>query len=95
MKDKRHRSCMENRELSWLKFNERVLEEANCQETPLMERLKFLSIFTSNLDEFYMVRVGTLTDLALVEPDDRDSKHDRPGAAGGDLPRDGAPICPA
>ena len=74
MKDKRYRSCMENRELSWLKFNERVLEEANCQETPLMERLKFLSIFTSNLDEFYMVRVGTLTDLALVEPDDRDSK---------------------
>ncbi|WP_242844298.1 polyphosphate kinase 1 [Candidatus Soleaferrea massiliensis] len=66
--------CMQNRELSWLKFNERVLEEANCEETPLYERLKFISIFTTNLDEFYMVRVGSLTDLALMEPDEIDNK---------------------
>ncbi|MCL2821298.1 MAG: polyphosphate kinase 1 [Oscillospiraceae bacterium] len=57
---------MQNRELSWLKFNERVLLEANRSEMPLLERLKFISIFTSNLDEFFMIRVGSLADSVLL-----------------------------
>jgi len=57
---------MQNRELSWLKFNERVLLEANRSEMPLLERLKFISIFTSNLDEFFMIRVGSLNDSMLI-----------------------------
>ena len=53
---------MMNRELSWLKFNERVLNEAGNPRVPLAERLAFMSIYQSNLDEFYRVRVGTLMD---------------------------------
>ena len=64
----------QNREISWLRFNNRVLEEAADETVPLMERLKFISIFTSNLDEFFMVRVGSLFDLSLVSPEDQDSK---------------------
>ncbi len=70
------KKCMVNRELSWLDFNERVLNEAGNPRVQLAERLTFASIFQSNLDEFYMVRVGTLMVQMNSKEDTKDSKTD-------------------
>ncbi len=65
-------SYTQDRELSWLKFNERVLAEAGKSTVPIFERLKFLEIFTNNLDEFFMVRVGSIHEMSLIH----DNHHD-------------------
>ena len=64
----------QNRELSWLRFNERVMDEAVEEGVPAFERLKFISIFTSNLDEFFMIRVGSLYDMSLTDNSTIDSR---------------------
>ena len=72
-KDKKQ-ECYANREFSWLKFNERVLDEAASHHVPLCERMAFFSIFQSNLDEFFMVRVGALYDQMLADNRARENK---------------------
>ena len=64
----------QERELSWLRFDQRVMDEARDESVPLFERLKFLSIFTSNLDEFFMIRVGSISDMTLSRQAHMDSK---------------------
>ena len=63
-----------NREYSWLQFNERVLDQALDETNPLLERVKFLSIFTSNLDEFFMVRIGSLLNDARLNANAKENK---------------------
>lgn len=70
----RNKDYMQNRELSWLKFDERVMDEAVDPTVPLLERLRFLTIFTTNLDEFFMVRVGSLIDMLPIGADACDNK---------------------
>lgn len=66
------KNYMQNRELSWLNFNDRVLDEADDKTVPIGERLKFISIFSNNLDEFLMIRVGGLFDKLITEADKTD-----------------------
>ena len=94
MSDQRETSiqtgCLVNRELSWLQFNRRVLEEAEDPANPLCERMNFASIFQSNLDEFYMVRVGILMDtLHLTAMDDKTGMTSAQQTAAGSCWRSG------
>ncbi len=73
-KEKNMENIYMNRELSWLKFNERVIEEAESPAVPLCERMTFVSIYQSNLDEFFRVRVGSLQDQMLINRKIRDNK---------------------
>ena len=72
--DKEIYNYTQNRELSWLRFDQRVLEEAQDPTVPLLERMKFVAIFTSNLDEFFMIRVGSLFDMAQTDANNKDSR---------------------
>ncbi len=74
MKDK---NLLMDRELSWIKFNERVLEEATDKDNPLIERLRFISIFQSNYEEFFRVRVGSLCDKILIDQEDTEKSEKR------------------
>ncbi len=71
---KRDMSYTQNRELSWLRFDERVLAESLDETVPLFERLKFIAIFESNMHEFLMVRMGGLSSLATLKRQPRDNK---------------------
>ena len=84
----------QNRELSWLRFNHRVLEEAQDATVPLMERMKFVAIFTSNLDEFFMIRVGSLYDMAAADNTKQDIRSGMTAAeaAGSAIYRAVAPL---
>ena len=74
IKDLYKEGYTQNRELSWLCFDDRVLQEANAPEVPLLERLKFISIYASNLNEFFMIRVGSLTQVKQIKIDQIDNK---------------------